>query len=175
MLNLAATLGNDRPLEAWDTVVEGNRRQLALGLHSVPLAAQLVMVAAQVGTPEAIALAKDMIERARSDGHSPLHDWEAYLAAGSAVLAWRLGEPDLALPAVADAEDSSDPVASAWWCMREAVVGGFAGDEEAAGSLAETAVKRMMVLGLARRTCHWRLPSLSTCSRRSTNMTDSVA
>jgi hypothetical protein len=90
-----------------------------------------------------------MIDRARSDGHSPLHDWEAYLAAGSAVIAWRLGRPDLVLPAVADAEDSSDPVAAAWWCMREAVVVAFHGDEDAACTLAETAVERMANLGLA--------------------------
>jgi hypothetical protein len=149
LLNLAATLGNDRPPEAWDAVVEGTRRQQALGLHSVPLAAQLVMVAAQVGTPDAIALATEMIDRARSDGLSPLHDWEAYLAAGSAVIAWRLGQPDLVLPAVPDAEDSSDPVAAAWWCMREAVVVAFHGDEGAACMLAETAVDKMANLGLA--------------------------
>ena len=149
LLNLAATLGNDRPMEAWDTVVEGNRRQQSLGMHSVPLAAQLVMVASHVGTPDAIALAKETIEGARGDGLGPLHDWEAYLAAGSAVLAWRLGEPDLVLPAVADAESSSDPVAGAWWSMREAVVVAFTGDGDAASSLAESAVNRMAILGLA--------------------------
>ena len=149
LLNLAATLGNDRPLDAWAAVVESNRRQRSLGLSSVAQAAQVVMVAPLVGTPEALSLARDVIDRARSDGQSALHDWEAYLAAGSAVVAWRLGEPDLVLPAVDEAEGSSDPVADAWWFMREAVVTAFDGDEDRAGTLAETAVNRMANLGLA--------------------------
>jgi class 3 adenylate cyclase len=149
LLNLAATLGNDRPAEAWEVVAEGHRRQAALGLWSLPLAAQTVMVAAVVGTPEAMSLTRELIGRKQDDGPTPLHDWEAYLAAGSAVIAWRLGEPELMLPAIPDLGVVSDPVEQAWWSMREAVIAAFNGDADRAGSLAEQAVGEMAELGLA--------------------------
>jgi len=149
ILNLVATLFNDGPAEAWSYVEEVRRREDALGVPAVATEGHATMLAALLGTPEAIALAREMIERslAMEPGRSP--DWESYQAAAAAKLAWRLGEPDLVVRSAISAESIGDPVAAGWLYMYESVVAAFDGDTVLAGQLAATAFDRMADLGLA--------------------------
>jgi class 3 adenylate cyclase len=149
LFNLVAAEANDDPREAWDLLGEAHRREDALGMSNIAGDAHLVMLAAILGTPEAVAEAKRTVARVRADESDLQPDWLSYLSAGSAVLAWRLGDASLVLPAVDSEAESTDPVSSGWWHMREAVVAAFAGDDARAGELAALAVERMAGLGLA--------------------------
>jgi hypothetical protein len=149
LLNYVASLFNDRPVDAWTTAMEGYRRSATFGLAVIQAQSHLAMLATILATPEAVAEARRQIGNARSDGPSALSDWEAYLAAGSAVLAWQLGDAEMLLPAVDSEADTSDPVANAWWHMREAAVSALAEATDDAVTHAAAAVHRMADLGLA--------------------------
>jgi hypothetical protein len=149
LLNLVASVFNDQPVEAWASTVEGRRRLNSLGLNARAADAHLTMLAVILATPETVAEARQVIADARADGQSAFADWEAYLAAGSALLAWHLGEPDLILPAVPSEETSTDPVSNGWWLMREAGVAACADRIDVAADGCLRAVRRMMDLGPA--------------------------
>ena len=94
------------------------------------------------------AEAEDIRQRHPVDERSDRIDWEAYLAAGFALLAYGRGDAAALLPAVGPARDSIDPVVGGWVLMRDAVESHFAGDRTRAATLAAESVARMADLGL---------------------------
>jgi len=91
---------------------------------------------------------EDIRQRHPADERSDRIDWEAYLAAGFALLAYGRGDIAALLPVVGPARDSIDPVVCGWVLMRDAVESYFAGDRSRAATLAADSVERMADLGL---------------------------
>jgi hypothetical protein len=94
------------------------------------------------------AEAEDIRQRHLDDERSDRIDWEAYLAAGFALLAFGRGDGTALPAAVGPARDSIDPVVGGWVLMRDAVESYFAGDRSHAATLAVESVERMAGLGL---------------------------
>jgi class 3 adenylate cyclase len=95
-----------------------------------------------------LAEAAGIFQSRAADERTDRIDWEAYLAAGSALLAYARGDATALLPAVAPARDSIDPVVRGWVGMHDAVEAYFAGDRGKAAALAADSVDRMADLGL---------------------------
>ena len=94
------------------------------------------------------AEADEILQRHPAAERTDRIDWEAYLAAGSALLAYGRDDAEVLLPAVGPAQELADPVVSAWVLMRDAIESYFAGDHSRAAALAAETVERIAGLSL---------------------------
>ncbi|MGH3261065.1 MAG: hypothetical protein ACRDNS_03620, partial [Trebonia sp.] len=89
----------------------------------------------------------EILQRHLADGRTDRLDWEAYLAAGSAVLAYGRRDSTALAPAVGGIEASTDPVVRGWSLMRDAVAAYFAGDAGRGADMTADAVESIAGLG----------------------------
>jgi len=147
MLNQVALLVPDDLAAATRMASAAQHRSEELGLigSHIVADAHLAICLIEAGR---WAEAKDILEHHQADERTDRIDWEAYLAAGSALLAYGRGDASGLVPAVGLARDSIDPVVRGWVLMRDAVEAHFAGDRGGAATLASDSVERMADLGL---------------------------
>ena len=147
MLNQVALLVPDDLVAATRMASVARQRSEELGVIGSGIVADghLVMCLLESGR---WAEADDILQLHPADERTDRIDWEAYLAAGSALLAYGRGDASALVPAVAQARDSIDPVVGGWVLMRDAIEAYFAGDGGRAATLAAESVERMADLGL---------------------------
>ena len=92
--------------------------------------------------PEAI----ELLERHVADGRSDRLAWEAYVAFGSALLAYGRGDPSILLATIPTTGDSSDALVRGWSAMRDAVEARLADDRSGAARLAAQSVRSIMAV-----------------------------
>jgi class 3 adenylate cyclase len=144
--NLASATLHDDPLEAQQFAADAISRAERLGVSPLAAVGHYVAAAHALGTwPEAIA----QIQAQRGDGVTSLLDWETYLAASSACLAWGKDDRTILVAPPEGAMSSSDPVVAGWWLMHSAVSSALEGDLPAGAATAARAVERMADTGLA--------------------------
>lgn len=134
--NLATLVLHDNPQEAKEisssALAEGRRH----GFSHVAVAGHLTAALIALGEWRE---AREIIEAHRADTTS-LVEWETYLAAGSACLAWGSDDPTLMYPAAP--LETNDPVVTGWQLMYEGVETALAGDVRSGAQLAVEAVRR---------------------------------
>jgi hypothetical protein len=145
--NLATYLVPDDPAEGIAVAAEGIAAHQALGMNELPSVGHYVVAALNLGRwAEAEA---ELTARAASEP-SQLLDWETYLMAGSAVLAWERADPTKLLrDRVEDATETDDAVVEAWRFTVAAVDTGFQEGVAAGAVLAARAVESACRAGLA--------------------------
>lgn len=148
LLNVAVTVLHDDPLEAARLVRSGMQRARDLGLAGPRVVATGHLLMATTATGE-WGEAVQALAAQRSDGVTDRSDWEAYVAASAAVLAWGRGDASLLYPGVTSAVDSTDPVVAGWSLMVQAVTAALRGDTATGADLSVRAVERMSELGPA--------------------------
>ena len=87
-------------------------------------------------------------ERAESEP-SELVDWETYLLAISAVLAWEKDDPGALMPPNDAGKDSEDTVVAGWWLMHDAVRTTYDADVTAGAQKAAAALEQIARIGVA--------------------------
>ena len=145
-LNRTALLVHDDPVAAAKVAGEALRNSEELGLVSSRIVASghLFIALLMIGQWDEAA---DILRRQLADGRTDRFDWEAYIATGSALLAYGRGDHAIAVPAVAVPDATTDPVVRGWLLMHDAVVTYFAGDRARGAALAADAVDAIAVLG----------------------------
>jgi len=137
-LNLATSIAHDDPAEAMrisaEVITEGRRRGTSV------IAAMGHYVASAIATG-AWAQAREVIATHAAEAATELVDWEIYLAAGAACIAW--GSDDASLMLTPDEVLSRDPVINGWQQMRVAVATALEGDLVSGSAIAVKAVRTM--------------------------------
>ena len=146
LLNLAAVVVHDDPGEALQIASDALTRGERVGFSPVAALGHYAAAASALGRwSEAV----ERIQAQRAEGITSLRDWETYLAAVSATLAWGRDDAQI-LCAVPEAEMSAtDGVVAGWWLMHAAVTTAFAGDLHEGAATAARAVERMADASLA--------------------------
>jgi hypothetical protein len=85
--------------------------------------------------------ALDAITAQRADGPSAVFDWETYLAAASACLAWGRADPSAMVATPEGSRSSPDLVVAGWGLMHAAVDRALAGDLDEGARLAAQALE----------------------------------
>jgi hypothetical protein len=146
LVNLAAVVAHDNPLEAMQLAQEAITRGERLGVAQTAASGHFVTAAVSLGK---WAEAGEQMRQQRAEGMTALRDWETYLAAGSAYLAWGMEEPSL-LVALPEGEMSpTDGVVAGWWLMHAAVTAALSGDMSAGAMTIVRAIERMGETGWA--------------------------
>jgi class 3 adenylate cyclase/tetratricopeptide (TPR) repeat protein len=145
-LNRTALLLNDDPVGVIRVAGAALQHSDELGLVSSSIVARghLVSALLMVGRWDEAA---DVLHRHLADGRTDRLDWEAYLAVGSALLAYGRADQTLIAPAVSGLDETIDPVVRGWTLMHEAVGTFFAGEPQRAAEVAADAVDSMASLG----------------------------
>jgi class 3 adenylate cyclase len=147
LLNLAAVVVHDDPGEALQIATDAITRGERVGFSPVAALGHYAAAASALGTNWSEAA--ERIRAQRADGITGLRDWETYVAAVSAVLAWARDDEQI-LCATPEAEmTTTDGVVAGWWLMHAAVTAAFEGDLREGGAAAAHAVERMADTGLA--------------------------
>jgi hypothetical protein len=145
--NLAAGLVPDDPAEAAIAARFAIECAQTFGMNEVMGLGHLLAASLNLGR---WADAEQLLDERRTAEHSELLDWETYLLAGSAVLAWEKDDATLLLSAPDEsAKDSTDPVVVAWWQMYDAARTALAGQVVEGGQSAARAVETVGAIGLA--------------------------
>jgi hypothetical protein len=90
--------------------------------------------------------ALDLLNRHVADGRTDRLSWEAYVAVGSALLAYGREDPSIVIATIPAPGDSSDALVRAWGLMHEAVEIRLAGDRIGAAGLAVQSVRSIMAV-----------------------------
>src|SRR3954447_207238 len=144
--NLAANIVHDDPAEAAVAMRASIESARVLGINDLTAVGHTVVAAVALGSfDEAVSL----LATRSTDEISELIDWETYLVAGAALLAWHRDDPTLMRPAMDAAEASEDLVVAAWWLMAKAVAVAFADGAPAGAAVAARAAEEMGRLGHA--------------------------
>jgi hypothetical protein len=91
--------------------------------------------------------AVELLERHVSDGRTDRLAWEAYIAGGSALLAYGQADSSILLSAVEMPDETGDALVQGWTLMNEAVATYLANDRANGARLAADAVAAMLALG----------------------------
>ena len=153
--NFAANVVHDDPAEAAAASREARDSARLLGLNEITPVGHLVAADLSMGRFDEAA---DLLAQQADDERSQLVDWETYLVAGSALLAWHKDDPSLLRAPIDEAEDSEDIVVAGWWLMRAAVGAAFEQGIAAGAALAVAAVDKMAVIGRAHEDMPYALP-----------------
>ncbi len=146
LVNLASVLIYDDPKEAQQNARDAIARGELLGISRIAAVGHCVAAATVIGTwREAI----DLLRVQRAEGVTSIRDWETYLAACSAILAWGSDDATILVPPLDPSMTATDPVVAGWWLMHAAVSSAFEGDIEQATDAAVNAVERMAEVGAA--------------------------
>jgi hypothetical protein len=144
--NLAANLMPDDPTSALEAATKAMETARAVGLNDVVGVGHFVAAAINVGRwPEALSL----LRTRANEEPSQLVDWETYLLADSALLAWEMDDPSVLMPATDMGKDSEDLVVASWWMLYDAVRTAFADGVTAGAALAARAVDHVYGVGAA--------------------------
>jgi hypothetical protein len=144
--NLAAGLTPDDPAQS--AVAAQRAMELArdFGMTEVIALGHLVTSYLNLGRwTEATQLLRERREVERSE----LIDWETYVLADSAVVAWETEDASQLLPRDDGGKDSEDAILAAWWCMYDAVATAYGGDVAAGARRAAEAVEKACTIGPA--------------------------
>jgi len=144
--NYAANIVHDDPLEARTTCVAAREVAQALGMTDINAAGHTLAADLSLGNFDEVR--STLAERATVEA-TQLLDWETYIVASSALLAWHTDDPSLLRPAIPDAEDSEDIVVAGWWLMRDAVGVAFDAGLIQSAAVAAKSVDRMAQIGYA--------------------------
>ena len=145
LANLSVAILHDDPRQAVEAALRGLESARVLGTHNLPAAGHLIIASVGLGTWDE---ARAMLARLASDDPSELLDWQTYVAAASALLAWCASDADVLRPAVPGADQIDDPLVKGWMALRAAVELALTGAPSDGAVLAVEAVERMAALGL---------------------------
>src|SRR3954454_10795346 len=144
--NLAANLVPDDPAEGLIAATPAMESARALGLSDIMGCGHFIAAAINLGQwPEAES---QLAAKAAIDP-SQLFDWETYVIAGSAMLAWEQNNPERMLPERVPGRDSEDVVVAAWWLVYDAVRTAFEEGVDAGAPLVARAVEHVFIVGMA--------------------------
>jgi class 3 adenylate cyclase len=144
--NLAAGLVHDDPAGAVEAAQQAIECARTFGMNEVMGLGHLLASYLNLGQ----WTDAEQVLRERAAGEpSELIDWETYLLAISAVLAWEKGDPDVMLPANDAGEDSADAVVAGWWLMYDAVRSAYDGHLAAGAQKAVEGLGRVGSIGVA--------------------------
>ena len=144
--NLAAGLVPDDPEQAAAAAERSMECAREFGMTDVMGAGHLITAHLNLGRwSEAERLLRDRLEMERSE----LVDWETYLLADSAVMAWEQDDAAVLYPRDDAGKDSEDAVVAAWWLMYDAVATSFDGDLARGARVAAQAVDQVCTIGVA--------------------------
>ena len=143
--NLAVAVLYDDLEQAAAAAHKGLATARALGLQNIPAEGHLAIASTGSGD---WATARSVLAPRSADQVTDLHDWEAYCAAASGVLAWSAGDPALLRPPVTAAEALDDPLVGGWLLLRSAAAGALEGGPAAGADDALRALELMAGLGL---------------------------
>jgi len=144
--NLAANLVPDDPAEGLTAATTAMESARALGLSDVMGCGHFVAAAINLGE---WAEAQAQLSARAAVEPSQLFDWETYVIAGSAMLAWEQNNPDGMLPERVPGRDTEDVVVAAWWLMYDAVRTAFDEGVGTGAALAARAVEHVCTIGMA--------------------------
>ncbi|HET7309893.1 MAG TPA: adenylate/guanylate cyclase domain-containing protein [Mycobacteriales bacterium] len=144
--NLAANLVPDDPQGAVEAASKAMETARAIGLNEIVGIGHFVAAATSLGRwPEALSLL-----RTRAAGEtSQLVDWETYLLADSALLAWEMDDPSVLMPGTDTGKDSEDVVVAGWWLIFHAARTAFEDGVTAGAAIAAEAVEHVYTVGAA--------------------------
>jgi hypothetical protein len=144
--NLAAGLTPDDPAQSAVAAQRGMEFAREFGMTEVIALGHLITSYLNLGRwSEAIQLLRERREVERSE----LVDWETYLLADSAVVAWETGDSTQLLPRDDSGKDSEDAILATWWLMYDAVATAYGGDVAAGARRAAEAVEKACTIGAA--------------------------
>ncbi len=146
-LNSLALLVHDDPVTVNTRAAAVLQRSEELGL----VASRIVAVGHLLHSLYAVGRwqeAVELIERHIADGRTDRLTWEAYLAFGSAPLAYGRGDASIMIPPVLEANESSDALVRGWALMCDAVAARLSGDLSGAARQAVLAVESAMALAI---------------------------
>jgi class 3 adenylate cyclase len=146
LINLAAVVAHDNPLEAMQLAREAISRGERLGVAQTAAAGHFVAAAFALGNWSDAA---DLVRLQRAEGMTALRDWETYLAAGSASLAWGTEDSSILVAPPEGEMSPTDGVVAGWWLMHAAVTAALSGDTETGSATVVRAVERMGEAGSA--------------------------
>jgi hypothetical protein len=144
--NLAAGLVHDDPAQGTTAALHAIESAREFGMTNVVGLGHLVAGYLHLGRwTEAERLLREHADGEQSD----LVDWETYLVAVSAVLAWERGEPSALFPPTDAGKDSVDTVVAGWWLMHHAVKTAYDGDLAEGAQAIVRAVEQVCAIGVA--------------------------
>ena len=153
--NFAANVVHDDLVEAYAAATAARESANMLGLNDLVAVGHLL--AANLGRGR-FDEAAGLLAQQESNERSQLVDWETYLVAGSALLAWHTDDATVLRAPVDEAEDSEDIVVSGWWLMRDAVGKALEHGVAVGAPVAVAAVDKMALIGLAHEDMPYALP-----------------
>lgn len=145
-LNSVSLLINDDPVTAIAQATSAIQRAEELGLVASRIVAIAHLVNGCFFTARWLQ-AVELLERHVSDGRTDRLAWEAYIAGGSALLAYGQADSSILLSAVEMPEETGDALVQGWTLMNEAVATYLANDCANGARLAADAVAAMLALG----------------------------
>ena len=93
--------------------------------------------------------ATQLLRERREVERSELVDWETYLLADSAIVAWETNDATQLLPRDDAGKGSEDAILAAWWLMYDAVATAYSDDVAAGARRAAEAVEQACTIGPA--------------------------
>jgi len=145
-LNSVALLVNDDPATAITQATSALRRAEELGL----VASRIVAIAHLVNgtfTAGRWQQGVELLERHRSEGRTDRLAWEAYIAGGSALLAYGRADQSILLPPLGTQDGSGDALVQGWTLMNEAVTTYLGNARTTGAHVAADAVTAILTLG----------------------------
>jgi class 3 adenylate cyclase/tetratricopeptide (TPR) repeat protein len=144
LANLATLVLHDNPPEAKAVAVDAITRGRSFGFNFVAIDGHLLAASVALGE---WAQARELVEGHRAEGPTSLVEWEIYLSAGAALIAW--GAEDASVLLTPPALETRDPVVSGWQLMHHAVETALDGDLRGGALIAAQAVRRSAEFELA--------------------------
>ncbi|MGN6475472.1 MAG: adenylate/guanylate cyclase domain-containing protein [Mycobacteriales bacterium] len=137
LANLATLVVHDSPPEAKEIATLALTEGRQLGLNHIAVSGHLI--AAKVAMGE-WAEARALVEAHRADGTTSLLEWENYLSAGAACIAWGAADAGALYPV--PPLETRDPVVTGWQMMHDAVETALNGDLREGALISVNAVRR---------------------------------
>jgi hypothetical protein len=144
--NLAAGLVPDDPEQAATAAMRSMECAREFGMTEVMGLGHLTTAYINVGR---WSDAEQLLRAHAQTERSELVDWETYLLADSAVMAWERDDATVLYPQDDSGKDSEDAVVAAWWSMHDAVRTALAGDLARAAEIIVQAVDQVCAIGVA--------------------------